>query len=157
MKIFKRNNYITRNQLEAYIGPNAYSPFYKKTLDKFIDNPSSIIWNWPCFFLNMYWFMFRKSIIPALTVFLANLVLILLIPIPFNSLLSTIILVFFGLFGTNIYLLNAEKEISKIKANNQSKSEDEILDLISRAGGTDIKYAIIFYLVQFCLYQLILM
>lgn len=156
MKIFKRNDSIARNELEAYIGPNAYSPFYKRALDKFIDNPSSIIWNWPCFFINMYWFMFRKSILPALTIFLANLVLILLVPMPFNGLLSTAILIFLGIFGTNIYLLNAEKEISKIKVNNPTKSEDELLALISRAGGSDIKYAIIFYLVQFSLYQIML-
>lgn len=156
MKIFKRNDSITRNQLEAYIGSNAYSPFYSKTLDRFINNPSSVNWNWPCFFLNMYWLMFRKSIIPALAIFIANLALILIIPVPFSGVLSTALLIFLGFFGTNIYLLNAEKEISKIIANNPSKSEDEILDLISKAGGSDIRYAIIFYLLQFCLYEFML-
>ena len=99
MKIFKRNDSITRNQLEAYIGSNAYSPFYSKTLDRFIDNPSSLNWNWPCFFLNMYWLMFRKSIIPALAIFIANLALILIIPIPFSGILSTCLLY------TSLYLM----------------------------------------------------
>ena len=122
MKIFKRNDSITRNQLEAYIGSNAYSPFYSKTLDRFIANPSSLNWNWPCFFLNMYWLMFRKSIIPALAIFIANLALILIIPIPFSGILSTALLLFLGFFGTNIYLLNAEREISKWRDDRQYQS-----------------------------------
>ena len=112
MKIFKRNDSITRNQLEAYIGSNAYSPFYSKTLDRFIDNPSSLNWNWPCFFLNMYWLMFRKSIIPALAIFIANLALILIIPIPFSGILSTALLLFLGLFLARIYIYLMQKEKS---------------------------------------------
>ena len=154
MNIFKRNTSISRAELEAYIGQSAYTPFYTKALDKYFINANSFNWCWPSFFISMYWFMFRKAIAPALILFLINFALLTIIPAPISGIISVIILILTGLYGTNILFLTAEKEINKIKLQNSGINESSLLGLIGIKGGTTYLYPAIFYFVQVILYQI---
>ena len=153
INIFKRDTSISRTELEAYIGQNAYTPFYIKALDKYLDNPNSFNWCWPSFFISMYWFMYRKAVLPALILFLVNFALLTVIPPPASGIISIIFLIIMGLFGTNILFLTAEKEINKIKLLNPTLDESSILRLIGIKGGTTYLYPLMFYLAQVFIYQ----
>ena len=154
INIFKRNTSISRAELEAYIGPNAYTPFYTKALDKYLDNPNSFNWCWPSFFISMYWFMYRKAVLPALILFLVNFALLTVIPVSISGLISLIILIIMGLFGTNILFLTAENQINKIKLLNPTLDESSILGLIGVKGGTTYLYPLMFYLLQVLIYNI---
>ncbi|MGG7178037.1 hypothetical protein ACQPU1_10610 [Clostridium paraputrificum] len=155
MNIFKRNKTISRMELEAYIGEKAYTPFYTKTLNKFMENPNSPNWSWPSFFIGMYWLMFRKAIIPSLILFAVNFALMTIVPFLVSPIISLSILILMGLFGTNIFLMNAEREISKLKMQNPGLDEVALLSKIGSIGGTTYLYPVLFYLGQTILYSII--
>ena len=156
INIFKRDTSISRSELEAYIGQNAYTPFYKKSLDKYLNNPNSVNWCWPSFFIAMYWFMFRKAIAPALIFFLIEFSLVNIIPDPISGIIGIIIIILTGLYGTNILFLTAEKEINKIKLQNPTIDEASLLELIGTKGGTTYLYPAILYFVQVIIYEFII-
>ena len=105
----------TRKELEAYIGIKATQPSYKKALDKFMENPNKPIWCWTALFPNMFWLCYRKCLTPAIVLMVTFFTANILIPIQYSSYLLIGVLLVSGLFGMNIYLINAEKEIARIK------------------------------------------
>lgn len=154
MNIFKRDISVSRNELEAYIGERSYSPFFAKALNNYMFDPNIINWCWPSFFIGIYWLLFRKAILPALVLVFVNFIILNFIPMAFASLISLVILVFLGIYGTNLYLFLAEKKISQIKAQNAFNSEDELLATLTLQGGTTWTYPLALYIVQFVLYNL---
>lgn len=149
-------NLISRNDLETYIGYKAKSKFYKKALDRYITNPNKPIWCFASFFLGMFWFAYRKTLMPTLILATATFTLNTLIPIPFAIILDALLFCALGFFGVNIYLSTAEKEITRLKNINFQLDEKSLLDLISKKGGTSNLYAFILYCALVVLYFLIL-
>lgn len=125
----------TRAELEAYIGKKATTPFYKKTLDKYLINPNKPIWSPVAFFLNAFWLAYRKAFIPSLIVLVAYLSILIAIPFPLSIILFVTILLLMGFFGTNIYLLSVEKEIDKIKKKNNNIRGKKLLELLTERGA----------------------
>ena len=65
----------TREELEAYIGSAAKTPYYKKVLDTYMENPNKPIWCWPAFLISFFWFCYRKATIPTILLILVYLAL----------------------------------------------------------------------------------
>ena len=145
----------TRKELEAYIGVKAKQPYFKKALDKFMENPNKPIWCWTALFPNMFWLCYRKCLTPSILLMVAFFTSNLLIPIQYSTFIIIGIFLLSGLFGMNIYLVSAEKEIARIKDNNSMANKKQILDLISKKGGVSLNYALTFYVVQVLLYSTI--
>ena len=138
-------NLISRKELESYIGIKAHNRFYKKALDTYIKNPNKPIWCFSSFFLGMFWFAYRKALMPTLILATATFTLNTLIPIPLSIFLDIILFFILGFFGTNIFLSTAEKEIKRIKSINSHLNEDNLLELIAKKGGTSNLYAFVLY------------
>ena len=143
----KSHENCSRKELEAYIGIEAQKPFFSKALDIYTKNPNTPIWNFAAFFLNIFWFMYRKSLILSLLVCIVLLVLSTSLPIYISSVLLILIYVLMGLFGTNLYLHFAEKEINKLRDFNYMTDENEFLKKISSRGGTSFVQPTILYLI----------
>lgn len=145
----------TREELEAYIGVKAKSPFYSKLLDKYLDNPNKPTWCWPAFFPNMFWLCYRKALTPSILLMVLFFTTNLVIPVQYSSIFIISVFLLMGLFGTNIYLMTAEKEISRIKETHMMYGKKKMLEAISLRGGTSLNYALMFYVVQVILYTVI--
>lgn len=150
------NERCTRKELEAYVGIEFQKPFFYKALNTYFKNPGTPIWNFSAIFLNMYWFMYRKSLIMSLLLFLTFFTLFTLIPIQISVVVLILFCLILGGFGTNIYLYNAEKEIMKLKEYNYMLEEKELLKVIKSKGGTSFTMVIIFYIGQVALISTLL-
>ena len=69
----KSHENCSRKELEAYIGIEAQKPFFSKALDIYTKNPNTPIWNFAAFFLNIFWFMYRKSLILSAKILKINI------------------------------------------------------------------------------------
>lgn len=147
---------ISRNELKTYIGYKSESKFYKKALDTYITNPNKPIWCFASFFLGMFWFAYRKALMPTLILATATFTLNTLIPLPFAILLDILLFCALGLFGVNVYLSTSEKDITRIKNTNFHLDEKSLLELIAKKGGTSNLYAFILYCALVVLYFLLL-
>lgn len=135
----------TRKELEAYIGLNSKSKFFKKALTSHLENPNKPIWCFSSFFFNILWFAYRKAMFPVLILYLTILTLLTLIPLKLSVILFILIFLICGLFGTNLYFAYAEKEISIIKKNYMGQQEIKILEAISKRGNTSYIAAFLTY------------
>lgn len=144
----------TREELETYIGKKAKSPFYTKVLDTYMKNPNKPIWCWWAFFLSLFWFCYRKALTPTLIIVVAFFTITTMIPLPLSSILTLVILICSGLFGINIYLSSAEKEIARIKEIHGNLGKKTILDAIAKRGGISFNYALVLYISLVLLYSL---
>jgi len=147
---------ISRNELEIYIGHRAQSKFYKKALDSYFRNPNKPIWCFSSFFLGMFWFAYRKALMP--TLMLATVTFI-LNTFPITAILAIFIYIllffFLGLFGVNIFFSTAKKEIIRINNTNFHLDEKNLLELIKKKGGTSNLYPTILYCSLVVLYFLL--
>ena len=154
MKLIPEAN-ATREELEAYIGIKAKSPFFTKVLDKYMKNPNKPTWCWPAFFPNMFWLCYRKTLTPSILLMVVFFTANLIIPVQFSSIFIIAVFLLMGLFGTNIYLMTAEKEISRIKETHIMYGKKKMLEAIALRGGTSLNYALMFYVVQVILYTVV--
>lgn len=137
----------SREELEAFIGTESKREFFVKVLDKYIKNEGIVNWNFGAFFLGPFYLMYRKCYIMALITAIAYFVIALLIPIPLSLIFLLIIMIIMGLFGTNLYLHNCEKEINILREYNYMKSEDDFKKTLSKKGGTSFLGATLLYFV----------
>lgn len=142
----------TREELEVYIGKAATTPYYKKVLDTYMENPNRPVWCWPAFLISFFWFCYRRNTIPTILLVLVYFTLYSLIPMPTSIILLLIVSVMVGIFGINIYLSNAEKEIAKVKHNFANLGEKRKLEAIQKRGGASVQYPIALYVFLAILY-----
>lgn len=135
----------TREELEAYIGKAATTPFYKKVLDTYMENPNKPVWCWPAFLISFFWLCYRRNTVPTVILILVYFTLYALIPMPASIILLLIVSAMVGLFGINLYLTNAEKEISRIKQHYANLGEKRKLEAIAKRGGASVQYPIALY------------
>ena len=137
----------TREELEAYIGSAAKTPYYKKVLDTYMENPNKPIWCWPAFLISFFWFWYRKATIPTILLILVYLALYAyaLVSLPLFIGLLLLVSVMVGLFGINIYLSNAEKEIARIKEHFSGLGDKRKIEAIKKRGGASSKYPVVLY------------
>ena len=149
MKLFTLDSSISKEEFKTFIGSEANSKFYSKALDKYFENPSKPIWCWPSFFVGVFWLMYRKAVLPSVVLFIITAAITLL-PLPFllSEILSFLMLVLIGMFGTNLYLSYANNEILKIKNSDILLDDSSKTFEISKLGGTSFLYTFLFYIIQ---------
>lgn len=119
---FHQPEKITDETLEkAFIGPN----YDKIKQEKF---------SFPAFFFGFYYLLYRKmwlytlawiTIIILASIFISEYMIVL------NVGMSILI----GIFFNKFYIKHVSKKIDKIKANNQDKTQEELLKICKKKGG----------------------
>lgn len=129
--------------VKSYVGNN---------YEKIVSNGFSF----PTFFLNIYYTLYRKMWLYSLLWFLFNII----ISIAFDKYTSILIVIFVNaLLAVNfskLYLQLVSKRVSKIKQNNSSMTNKEIMDLCKKKGGTSILAPILVLLIMLSLAILII-
>lgn len=110
-------------------------------------------WNWPGFFLNITWLIYRKMYRPAALLFAAMMgagVIVGFLHISEGTIqaLGIAVNVLVGLQGNYWYKLHAERKIKRIK---ECIVPHQIRNEITRQGGTNLAGALIFFLLIFLL------
>jgi len=133
--------------LDAAIGPTNLS-FYRPKFDRFAAGQGSVSWNWPSFFVTIFWMLYRRMYGYALLVwFVLPVVLILVAGIvggitgdP-SSYVSTYYLLYIivgfiiiPMFANRLYYRHATKKIARAKA--LFSNEEDQLREVYRTGGT---------------------
>lgn len=120
--------------MSAYIGKN---------YDKLVYKP----FNWSCFFFSFFYAFYRKMfgfaiIIIVITAIIQNYI--------FSGFISNIALsILFGFLVNRVYLTKVHKAVIKIKTNNKDKSDDELLKICSKKGGTSVLSIILGVIIVF--------
>lgn len=136
------NDYVSDEELITFIGKrNTY--YYNKYISKAKNENIFISWNWPSFFLGMYWLLYRKLYLVAavLIIFTISLSNQFEDGIPW--------LIFFGIrillamFANNIYLKNSIRKISKLKNKFMPMNSFEFQSMLQRKGGVSFAAPII--------------
>lgn len=124
--------------LRAYVGNN---------YEKIKNNSFSI----PTFFLGAYYFLYRKLYLYGIILAAINLACSIIGG--YTSLASFIIQIILCLNFSKIYLQFAQKKIEIIKQSNLDKSNQELLEICRKKGGTSagipIAFACIIFIVAF--------
>ena len=133
--------------LDAAIGPTNKS-YYRRAFDKFSSGQGSVTWNWPSFFVTIFWMFYRKMYVYALLVwFVLPVVLMIFAAIvggisgdPSASVstyyLSYAIIGFIiiPMFANRLYYRHVNKKISRTRAIYGDESDQ--LKELHRTGGT---------------------
>ncbi len=132
--------------LDAAIGPTNLS-YYRRRFDNFAAGGSAS-WNWPSFFITIFWMLYRKMYAYALLVWLVLPIVLIFVAGIFVGisgdqgvavgtyyLLNTIIgYIVIPIFANKLYNRHVNKKISRAKAL-YSDSEDQLRE-VYRTGGT---------------------
>ena len=135
--IYNNNNNISIEEFSAFIG-NHNTDYYLEHIHKMKSNNRFLSWNWPCFFLGPYWFLYRKlysiaSILIALTI---SLSLIFHSKTPmFFTLLVRIIL---AIFANAIYLNICARKIKTVKTIIANLSTTQYINKLHKKGGVNL-------------------
>ena len=128
------------NEVSLFIQKN-YT-FYEKKFLKMQQNGKSISWNWSAFFMGIYWMIYRKMYFKAGAFFILSLVAS---STPYiGSVLNIAVLVGIGMYANALYLDHVEGSIEKVKILSPNKKDD----VIKKIGGTNLRSAIIIYVMQ---------
>ncbi|MBL4930207.1 DUF2628 domain-containing protein [Clostridium paridis] len=133
---------VTTEDLENYVGLKKADYFLTKWSDMDA-TASKISWNWPAFFINWVWLLYRKMYAFGFAVLGFNIISRMFIKSSgFSFILSVVEMIAGGLLGNWIYKYSAEKKIKEIKR--LSNDEEVARRRISMAGGVNIAVPIIF-------------
>lgn len=147
MSSLEDEDLVTREDFEAFIGPTSKKPFYQKALDNYLQNPNKPNWCLSCCIFNIFWFAYRKTLLPSILLAFIYFVLATAVPIQFLIPILLVIFIVIGLFGVNLYFILAEKDIKKIKQYHMMSSEEDTLTAISKKGGITFYYPLFVYLI----------
>lgn len=147
MKLFKRYESVTREELETFIGPMAKKPFFNRALNNYMENPNKATWCWASFLVGTFWLIYRKLLIAGFVLFLLEIISSLFLPMIVSPFLSMLLFIFLGFYGVNIYLTIACKRILKLKNSNVNLDKETLNTYIKNAGGTSLFYVIAVYLI----------
>ena len=131
--------------LDAAIGPLNKS-YYRRAFDKFGSGQGSVTWNWPSFFVTIFWMLYRKMYAYALLVwFVLPVVLIVFAGIIGGVsgdpeayvgtyyLLNTIIgFIVIPMFANRLYYRHVNKKINRARAIYSDES-DQLKELYLRS------------------------
>lgn len=145
MKLFKKYDSVTREELEIFIGPMSKSKFFTKALDNYLQNPNKKTWCWSAFLVGSFWFIYRKALLIGLILSVIQIAWTLVLPMPMSTLLSVALFIFLGIYGSNIYLDFASRTIMKYKSLNQDLNAQSINSFIRIAGGISLFYPLAVY------------
>ncbi len=128
--------------IKAYIGKN-----YEKISQK--------SFSLPAFFLTSIYLLYRKLYIYTLILIIGSIVLSF---IPLISLISSLLIsIVLGLKFNEIYLEEVKRKVEIIKLENKTATKEELLDICSKKGGTNIVAPIIAIATVFILIVLLIL
>lgn len=133
--------------LDAAIGPTNRS-YYRPKFDRFEAGQGSASWNWPAFFVTIFWMLYRRMYAYALVVWLVLPVVFVIVaaivggisgnPETYVStyyfLWAVVGFIFIPMYANRLYYRHATKKIARAKAM-YSSSEDQVRE-VYRTGGT---------------------
>lgn len=147
MKLFKKYESVTREELEIFIGPMSKNTFFTKALDNYIESPNKKTWCWPAFLIGSFWLIYRKALVIGILLFLIEISFTLMLPLTISTFVSIGLFIFLGIYGTTIYLNFAAKTITKYKALNDNINNENLNSYIKIAGGTSLFYPVAIYII----------
>lgn len=131
---YSYNNYYTNSSddvyLKAYVGEN-----YEK-----IKNTRFSL---PTFFLGGYYLLYRKLWLYAILYIIINFFATIYIDTDYGVMISLALNLFFSFKFASLYLAKAGNDIDKIKQQSLDKTNQEILALCRKKGGTNLVVPII--------------
>ena len=133
--------------LDAAIGPTNLS-YYRPKFDRFAAGQGSVSWNWPSFFVTIFWMLYRRMYGYALLVWFVLPVVLMLVAgivggisgdssasVGTYYLLYTIVgFIIIPMFANRLYYRHATKKIARAKA--LFSNEEDQLREVYRTGGT---------------------
>lgn len=133
--------------LDAAIGPTNLS-FYRPKFDRFAAGQGSVSWNWPSFFVTIFWMLYRRMYAYALLVWFVLPIVFLIVaaiiggisgdPAVYGSTYYLLWMVFgfiiIPMFANRLYYRHATKKIARAKA--LFSNEEDQLREVYRTGGT---------------------
>ena len=131
---YNQNLSLDEKLLSAYVGNN-----YDKIINK--------KFNVSAFFFSFFYLAYRKI---YLLTFILLVVLNLLSKISnILSFITIIVLIVIGFTFNKNYILYSKKQIDKIKKNNSNLSEEQLIEIVRKKGGTSTAGMIIFMIIWF--------
>lgn len=110
----------------------------------------STSWNWAAFFLNSWWFLYRKMYAIGFGIIIANIVIGMILP--YLSLIASIaIAVISGLYGNIAYLKHVQTQLDSFR----NMDENIKQSLILNKGGVNIVIPIILAIIVIGIFLLI--
>ena len=140
---------------EAGIGYTK-SYYYLPKFNKYDAGGSKASWNWPAFFVTLYWLLYRKMWLYAFLYFFASIPFSIIdLFIPDGSLLSTVlwlaylvgIFIILPIYANSIYHNHVRNKI--FRTMNRVNEKEKALKIIEKEGGTSNIVLIIFLLMIF--------
>lgn len=125
-------NTISKDEFIAFLGPKNPS-YYLKYMDKYNSDKKFTSWNWPSFFLGIYWLLYRKLYLVAVIYFALNCAIKFIFD---TSSVSLLFRIMFAVFANCIYIRSAENKIKKVKASKSSLSYNQYFRELQQKGGT---------------------
>jgi hypothetical protein len=132
--------------IEAFVGPNTekFLPLFGLQIGR--RRPHLC---WPGFFVPLAWFMYRKmygwaALTCALPIFATALDFGVLRPLMIGA------PTFLGLAGRHIYVAQARQTIARIRAAGRFRSEEEMRQTLTSAGGVSTAGAMVGGAIVFC-------
>lgn len=133
--------------LDAAIGPTNKS-YYRPKFDRFAAGQGSVSWNWPSFFVTIFWMLYRRMYAYALLLIFVMPIVLVMTAVVFGViagddsvavstyyLLSTVIgFIVIPMFANRLYYRHATRKIARAKAIYSDK-EDQLRE-VYRTGGT---------------------
>ncbi|MGL4772628.1 MAG: DUF2628 domain-containing protein [Clostridium sp.] len=142
---YSNNQYGYRNQYgneeEAqdfmlFVGEKN-TEYYMEKYTRYQQNAGFASWNWPAFFLNFYWLLYRKMYGYAAGYFGIQFAISLLSGV-FAPLLSLAMYILVGIFANQIYIKFSLNKIRSLKYAIPGMSEEDIKRRITFNGGTNL-------------------
>ncbi len=131
----EKNISLDDKLLFSYIGNN----YDKIKMGKFN------VWAW---FFNILYLLYRKMYLPSLIIlFIMNLLS--KFSYLFFNILIVVFIILLGFNFNKLYLAHAKKQIRKIKVKNSNLSENNLIEIAGKKGGTSYLGIIIFLIIWF--------
>ena len=127
------SNNISKEEFAAFIGSNNTN-YYLDYTDKMKNNNKFLSWNWPCFFLGIYWLLYRKLYAAAAIFFVVTIGTSLLIP----GVLSLLLRILLAMFANAIYLNHSERKIKTVKTIIANLSASQYINRLHKKGGVNL-------------------
>lgn len=124
--------------------------FIRNNYEKIIKKNFSI----PSLFFSWFYTLYRKVYILSII----GMIIILILGFLPSMIAFIIALSFSIVLGLNFnkwYIIYSRKQINKIKTNNHNISENELINICKKKGGTNIWLAIIIYVIFFIISNLL--
>lgn len=127
---------VDKNDVNDFILKNV--SYYNEKFNQIEKTGNKITWNWPAFFFNNVWFLYRKMYVQFAILFLVSLFLG-YIPV-LGMVIKIGLPIACGMYGNWAYLNHINKNLNEINAlGHESKDM-----LIAKRGGTNIIIPLIF-------------